>query len=260
MGHERVGTLPKTKKWRSIVVSIGEYSGQTDAIKDIASQTTKNVKHRFNYIESDGGVFAAFKYVVTLAFASKREDAFATLHKQGIELPDDFSLYDLAYSVQEYIAQNSESKEYSSFASQSIVETIGDWARTRQTNQLALFDSNNKGLELWQHASNGAGFCELSRLFFSKFTERYLKYFLEREAAASISNIYDRKKFNENLERHVDEISQHAFETSKITQSFAAGWFNKEARDKIPSDRKIKGFLSFAFKKINSELTRENHE
>ncbi|MVT09515.1 hypothetical protein [Chitinophaga tropicalis] len=257
MGHERIGTLPKSERWRGIVNSISNYAHTDNTIVDIAAQTTKNVRYRFQNIEDDGGVFAAFKYVLTLAFAAKSEDAFAKLAQQGIELPKDFSLYDLALSIQSYVAQNAESKEYSAFATQSMLETIGQWAKHNETSQTVLFDSNDKGLELWQKAANGAGFCELSRLFFAKFTERYLKYFLEREAAASINSLYERTQFNKNLEQHVERISKHAFETSKIVQSFAAAWFNKEVKAKLPTDRKIQGFLSFAFKKINSELVRE---
>jgi hypothetical protein len=257
LGHERVGYLPKTQKWRGIVKSISSYTDAEEIIVDIAAQTTKNVRHRFQNIENDSGVFAAFKYVLALTYSSKSQNAFDKLDQQGINLPKDFNLYDLAYSIQEYIGKNTDSKEYSAFATQSMIDTVSDWARLHEKNQIALFDSSDKGLDLWNKAANGAGFCELSRLFFSKFTERYLKYFLEREAAASISNIYDRKQFNQNLEEHVDQISKHAFETSKITQSFAAGWYNKEVKGIFPSDRKIKGFLSFAFKKINSELIRE---
>lgn len=257
MGHERVGTLPKTEKWRGIVQSINSYNGAKEPIENIASQTTKNVRHRFQNIEADGGVFAAFKYVLALAHCSKSDETFEKLEQHGIDLPKDFNLYDLAYSLQQYVNSNIDSKEYSAFASQSMIETVSEWAKKHETNQISLFESGNKGLELWQQAANGAGFCEISRLFFSKFTERYLKYFLEREAASTINNLYERKKFNENLEQHVDRISKHAFETSKITQSFAAGWYNKEVKADIPSDKKIKGFLSFAFKKINSELIRE---
>ena len=257
MGHERVGYLPKTQKWRGIVKSISSYTDAEEIIVDIAAQTTKNVRHRFQNIENDSGVFAAFKYVLALTYSAKSQNAFDKLDQQGINLPKDFNLYDLAYSIQEYVGKNTDSKEYSAFATQSMIDTVSDWARLNEKNQIALFDSSDKGLDLWNKAANGAGFCELSRLFFSKFTERYLKYFLEREAAASISNIYDRKQFNQNLEEHVDQISKHAFETSKITQSFAAGWYNKEVKGVFPSDRKIKGFLSFAFKKINSELIRE---
>lgn len=258
MGHERVGRLPKTERWRGIANSISSYTDtDSDTIVDIASQTTRNVRQRFQNIESDGGVFAAFKYILALAHSSKSSDAFENLANKGIDLPKNFNLYDLAYSLQNYVSRNANSKEYSAFATQSMIETVSEWARQREVNQSALFDTGDKGLELWQQAANGAGFCELSRLFFSKFTERYLKYFLEREAAASIGNIYERKKFNENLENHVERISKYAFETSKIAQSFAAGWYNKEVKGDFPSDRKIKGFLGFAFKKINSELTRD---
>lgn len=257
MGHERVGTLPKTEKWRGIVQRISSYTGGQKPIEEIATQTTRNVRQRFQNIEEDGGVFSAFKYVLALSSCSKSDQAFEKLKQHGIDLPHDFNLYDLAYSIQEYVDRNLESKEYSAFASQSMLETISEWAKQNESNQINLFDSGNKGLELWKKAANGTGFCEISRLFFSKFTERYLKYFLEREAASSINNIYDRKKFNENLEQHVDKISKHAFETSKITQSFAAGWYNKELKANFPSDKKIKGFLSFAFRKINSELIRE---
>lgn len=257
MGHERVGSLPKTERWRGIVNSISSYTDTGETIADIASQTTKNVRHRFQNIENDNGVFAAFKYVLVLTQAAKSNDAFEIMARYGIDLPIDFNLYDLAYSIQEYIGKNIDSKEYSAFATQSMIDTVSEWARQHEKYQITLFDSGEKGLEIWNEAANGAGFCELSRLFFSKFTERYLKYFLEREAAASIKNIYDRKQFNENLEDHVERISKHAFETSKITQSFAAGWYNKEVKATLPSDKKIRGFLSFAFKKINSELIRE---
>lgn len=257
MGHERVGRLPKTERWRGIVNSIGSYTDAGETIVDIASQTTKNVRHRFQNIENDSGVFAAFKYVLALTQAAKSPNAFNKLAQHGIDLPEDFNLYDLAYSIQEYVGKNSNSKEYSAFAIQSMIDTVSEWARQHENNQIALFDSGDKGLEIWTEAASGAGFCELSRLFFSKFTERYLKYFLDREAAANINNIYDRKQFSQNLEDHVERISKHAFETSKITQSFAAGWYNKEVKATLPSDKKIKGFLSFAFKKINSELIRE---
>lgn len=193
MGHERVGSLPKSERWRGIVNSISSYTDAGESIVDIASQTTKNVRHRFQNIENDSGVFAAFKYVLSLTYFSKSPDAFEKLNKQGIDLPKDFNLYDLAYSIQNYINRNADSKEYSVFAAQSMIDTISEWARQHEKNQFALFDSGDKGLELWTEAANGTGFCELSRLFFAKFTEKYLKYFLEREAAAGIDNIYEKK-------------------------------------------------------------------
>ena len=80
---------------------------------------------------------------------------------------------------------------------------------------------------------------------------------MEREASGYISNTTQRARFNEELETNIKHISQHAFETAKITQSFAAGWFNKHVKGEIPSDKDIKGFLAHAFGKMRRELLEE---
>jgi hypothetical protein len=43
----------------------------------------------------------------------------------------------------------------------------------------------------------------------------------------------------------------------QITQSFAAGWFNAHARDKLPDNKEVEGFLAIAFGKLRDELRRE---
>ena len=257
MGHERIGHLPKSKKWRTLVNEINDYSDNNNNIAQLATQTTKNVRYRFNYIEEDSGVLSAFKYIILLAHSSLQDNPSEFLSKNGVELPKNFNLFDLTLSIREFVTEHQNSKEYSVFASQAMIDTVADWSKVNEVQQTLVFDSNDNSFDLWKKAANGAGFCELSRTFFAKFTERYLKYFLEREASSKINNLYDRTQFNKKLEEHIDDISKHAFETSKITQSFAAGWFNKTVKDGVPTDKKIQGFLSFAFQKINSEMIRE---
>jgi hypothetical protein len=111
--------------------------------------------------------------------------------------------------------------------------------------------------EVWARASQGSGFSEIARLFLARFTERYLRYFLEREASAQILNLEKRESFEHRLRAQVDNVSRHAFETSKITQSFAAGWFNKHTKNAIPNDASLAGFLRIAFAKLREELRRE---
>ena len=59
------------------------------------------------------------------------------------------------------------------------------------------------------------------------------------------------------LEDHVDVVSHHAFETARITQSFAAGWFNRYASQGMPTADEISGFLSHSVGKLREELRRE---
>ncbi|MBK7036826.1 MAG: hypothetical protein IPH42_10960 [Bacteroidetes bacterium] len=257
MGHERIGYLPKSKKWRDIVDEIANFTANSDTIAQIANHTTKNLIERYNNIEVDNGVLASFKFLILLSQAPRHKNPSEFLAKQGIQLPTNFNLLGLSRAIREFINSSSESKEYSAFANHALIETVSQWTKQSQIQKSIQFDIDKNSFDEWRTAADGSGFCELSRMFFSNFTDNYLRYFLEREASAKINNLFDRDTFNKKLDEHVNEISKHAFETSKITQSFSAGWFNKNAKDEIPSIEKIQGFVSFCFKKLNSEITRE---
>jgi hypothetical protein len=44
MGHERVGFLPKTKRWNDLVKQIGAFYSSDLPIASIAAQTLQNVR------------------------------------------------------------------------------------------------------------------------------------------------------------------------------------------------------------------------
>jgi hypothetical protein len=257
MGHERIGYLPKTERWKGIVKRISYFSSENDNVSEIATETTRNVRSRFKYIKEDPSVFSAFKFLLLLTNASKKENPSEFLKSKGVKLSNAFNIFELTKSGQSFVEKNQSSKEYSTFAVQSLIDTVSEWSQKHQKQQTLTFDSTPDSYITWQKASNGSGFCELSRLFFSNFTTRYLKYFLEREASSRLQSLSEREQFTQKLESHVQDISKHAFETAKIAQSFSAGWYNNHAKDSLPSDEKLRDFLSFSFKKINSELLRE---
>lgn len=256
MGHERVGILPRRKPWTQVVQLISDYpdSGQ---VNGLAQKTIQNVRLQFDSIEKDNGVRSAYKFLVLLSYAFKTDSPKEFLSGFGIDLPNKFSQLKLAKELNEWTSRHQQSIEYGTVAKQAAIDALSNWYSQHQTNQLNLFSAESESSEVWKQASNGAGFCELSRLYFSNFTERYMKYFLEREASASLNSIGERNRFAKDLEKHIDSVSNHAFETSKITQSFSAGWYNKHTKDSFPSDVKIKKFLSFSFKKMKDELLRE---
>ena len=257
MGHERIGYLPKSKKWREIVNEVAGFTANGETIAQITHQTTKNVIGCYENIGADKGVLSAFKFIILLAQAAKQEKSSEFLEIHGIKLSSNFNLLGLSKAIREFINSNSESKEYASFANHALIETVTRWSKQNRIQQQIMFDTNANSFDEWRPAAEGSGFCELSRLFFSSFTDNYLRYFLEREASAKINNLFDRDAFGKKLDEHINEISKHAFETSKITQSFSAGWFNKNVKDEIPSNEKIQGFVSFCFRKLNSEIIRE---
>ena len=257
MGHKRLGYLPRSKAWKFIVEQLGGYSLGTTECSSIAQNTLRNVQWRYSNLTNDPSINSAFEYLVHVSIAFQKENPLKYLKENNILDKEELSLLKLARGALKYKSDEVVSHEYQTFARQAAIDAINNWYGNNLELGRSLFSENVDPVAVFHRASNGSGFCELSRLYFSKLTERYLKYFLEREAAAKISNINDRNRFSKEIENQVNEISLHAFETSKITQSFAAGWFNKNAKNEIPEAKEIKYFLRRAFGKMKSELLRE---
>ena len=256
MGHERVGALPHTKRWRDVVAQMAESSGSRDDVAAIADAILQNVRAQFRKIHSDAGVVAAFQFLVALTKSTSLEDLGGASFSPRIDLGGSPSTLRLIGQLRSWVEAQEGSREYADIAAKASADAISLWT-AQQSMQASLFTGPGDPREIWQRADNGAGFCEVSRLFFSKFTERYLNYFLEREASASMASIPDRDRLASQLRDHIDGVSRFAFETSRITQSFAAGWFNNHASDRYPSKDESRGFLNVAFGKMREELRRE---
>ena len=256
MGHERVGALPHTKRWRDVVTQLAESSGSKDDVVAIANATLENVRTQFRKIHSDDGVVAAFQFLVALAKSASGRDIGESTFSPRIDLQERPSTLRLIAQLRSWVESQEGSREYGDIASKASADAISLWS-AQQSTQPSLFTSSLDAIEIWSRADSGTAFCEVSRLFFSNFTERYLNYFLEREASASMASISERDALAVELRDHVDGVSKFAFETSRITQSFAAGWFNNHARNRYPSKEESRNFLSVAFGKMREELQRE---
>jgi hypothetical protein len=257
MGHERVGLLPKTQRWRDIVEGIATVGVGGLDVAGIVRQTTDNIRDRLDGLERDQSLLAAFKFLVSLPVASRSGTPVEVLGGLGIAVPADPSPIALAKALQRFMPERPDSVEYARIAQSAAVDAVAEWSARAEGPKDNLFGTASQPFDVWRQAADGAGFCELSRIFFGRFTQRYLNYFLEREASAVLPTAGQRDRFSEELGQHVDEVSRHAFETAKITQSFAAGWFNKHAKEGLPSDASMRGFLRLALGKLSEELRRE---
>lgn len=257
MGHERLGTLPKTQRWQQVVEQIAKPSLSDQDVSNITRQTIKNISSCLRNIQSEPSVRTVFKFLVALSVASRSPKPRETLLAHGIEVPTAITPLSLAKVMRAQVTGRRNSLEYGEIAQNAAVDAIALWYEKNRDRQMNLFQPSDEPFQVWRKAGSSAGFCELARLFFTKFTERYLNYFLEREASARLENLYQRDQLQKKIREHVDIVSKHAFQTAKITQSFAAGWFNKHAAQDIPTDDEIQNFLFVAFGKIREELQRE---
>ena len=85
MGHERVGALPQTKRWRDVVGQLAESSGSPEDVAAIANDTLENVRVQLRKIHSDDGVVAAFQFLVALTRSASSDDLGEASFSPGID-------------------------------------------------------------------------------------------------------------------------------------------------------------------------------
>jgi hypothetical protein len=265
MGHERVSSLPrKTQKWVDLIKKMGSMYSDGIPVEVVAAQTLQNVRRQYENLSRDDTVISrddtvktVFTFLVVFSRACRFDDPIGELKATGVPFPDEPTLLSIVKALRQQMPMREAASEYGQLALAAAADALGQWYKDNATTQLPLFKPTIDFLESWRRLGTGSGFCELSRLFFGRLTERYLNYFLDRAASATFPSLQQRNQFQHDVRSHVDDVSKHAFETAKITQSFAAGWFNGHARDHIPSEREVEGFLAIAFGKLRDELRRE---
>jgi hypothetical protein len=248
MGHERIGLLPKSKKWRDIVNLLSDFQGDPESVKEIAARTLSNVQKKLSELQDDKGFNEAFKFLVAAAgsFSSAK---LLNLESLNIALPDNPSPISFAIALKRWLPSNTLS-EIGAIAQEAAVDALAGFYRQHMPVSTDLFGTI-PAEKCWKEMSTAGGFSELARLFFSNYTNRYLNYFLDREAAHSFGSLTKRLDFSE-------QVNRHAFETAKITQSFAAGWYAKQLKNnKFPSNQSIKEFLRVSSSKLFEEIKRE---
>jgi len=258
MGHERIGFLPRSKQWSKIVNKLAFYDGDLDSVKQIAESTLQAIRKTYEAMPFDESIIKAVSFLATISFSAKQTNQTGYLIANGYTVDPNISLYSLMSSAQKLITTEKGSLEINKIAKDAALQAVIDYQQKHKSNQLSLFGEET--INVWKSAGNGAAFCELAHSFFAAFTNRQIKYYLEREAASSIGDYAKLESFSQQLSEHTKTISDHAFDISKIMQSFAAGWFNKNAASTLPNEEQIKGFLNHSFQKLREEFRREGED
>lgn len=254
MGHVRIGFLPHTKQWNAIVDQLSSYDNDKETVVLIADRTLDAVRKEYENLQYDESIIKAIEYLANIIVSSRQEDQLAFLRSKGYQVGDELSLFGLTACAQQLIQTQNGSLETNKLARDAAVQAVMDFYQNHNDNQLSLFGNDNNP---FKNRGSGREFCELARFFFAAFTERQIRYYIDRTASSVIGDYGKYVRFSDALAAHSREIADHAFDISKIMQSFAAGWFNNHALDCAPSDVSVKDFLKISFGKVREELRLE---
>ena len=257
MGHERLGVLPKTTPWSNIIDQMETlYESGDCSVADIAQEVLKNVRNRYEKLGEDVAIRTVLSALIKLSHAYSHEhpsDRFGELTLDNSISP---TVSSVIQAIREKIPEGEINSEYTQLALRATSDALIEWQKEHASTQTNLFEPADESIQPWKELGTGAGFCELSKSFFGNLTERYLNYFLDRAASTHLT-LSEKDRFDSELKEYVGEVSKHAFETAKITQSFSAGWFNKYVRDSLPDEKTKRRFINKTFKKLQEEILRE---
>jgi hypothetical protein len=252
MGHERIGNLPRTKQWRELVAQIAEHSSEKPQANDIAKRTLSMAQEKLGLIGSDQAFAAAFRFLVLFSAGTQAQIDESTkriLEYMGTATAD--TPLAVGTALKKWIStETAAGTEYLELATRSAATALVEWFDANTTRQEELFPDEKPNARVWRSLSTGAAFSDLARLFFKEVVRTSLHYLLDRESSGVLRSIHDVASLNDGLDRY-------AFETTKITQSYSAGWYNKYAIRRSPNAAEVNEFVRYAIHKLRDELLRE---
>ncbi len=254
MGHLRLGNLHKTRQWMQVI----DMLDAGDGAEAIASGALDASEKAFFEASQDLG----FKYTVWLltqvALAAKREGFRDELVRIGLDVPKTPGLFDILGAFTKHIDSRLDSKktrtDISEMCQLAAVEALSERCIERSRTLFGMTPDTVKNA--FRELSTEKNFALLARDFFSRFTYRYLSYFLSREVPkhvgpnGALATIDEHASFNEAL-------ALHCRQSAEIVREFSGGWYSKTAHQTGITEDDAGRFAFAALKKLASELKRE---
>ena len=256
MGHTRLGTLPRTRKWREVIDLI---AAGADAYQ-VAEATLRVAELAFSYkhVSQDSGYNEAVWLITHLGLCATAGDPTQYLREQGVDFPGQTTLPGLMAALSESMDRAIERRglrsDLGELAHRALVDAVGTTLRPKVDGQLfdVTPDVIKSALADLRKPREFAGLC---RNFFSRLTRECMNYYLSQTLNAHVGEGH---RFASTNEKHqFDEaLSVHCREASKIVEDYSADWFSKHRYEEGGqiSRSSIQGFASWAMKKMTDEL------
>jgi hypothetical protein len=254
VGHIRLGRLPKTRPWRSVVGLLAIAPMDVGAV---AEATAEAAEVRLRLLALDATLSYSFWLLTRVTWAA-RTPAFASslidLGLEPVETPSPLTL--IAQLGERVRARAQEHPESGPFAELSLLALRRALSETVGQERLSLFGSTIEDLrQVLRPYSTAARFGTLAKRFFGDLLARTLRFFVDRElsnrvgGANSLQTIADSMEFTEALDLY-------ARQTAVIMEQYGADWYSKynwQDHGEIPPEE-ARRFVAYALGKLRAEL------
>lgn len=261
MGHTRLGTIPKSRKWIEVVQTLSDIDADqeqvaaaSESVDFLAGRTLSAAQEYLKSATSDLGLRFTFYLLARVALASRQSDFIGQLSDLGIRLGPDDTLIDLTSefqgAVDTYLRAHRHSSDISELAQQAAGESLTFLVGPRSST---LFGSGATELQQAVRAlSTKKGFSVLGQKFFGTFMARFINFYLSRVTAAqlgtsSLPQVDEISRFNRALQLHCEQ-------SARIVRDFSGQWLSKTEYQEGINLANTSGFLAVALRKLQAEL------
>ena len=254
MGHVRLGTLPRTQKWKQVVSLIAGGA----SVEGIAAASADAAENGLERASQDEGLAHVFWLLTQIPQAARAGDFSERLSELGLQVPSEPTLLEIVAAftraVDGRIRESGKRTDLGEMAQLAGSETLASLVGRELPS---LFGPTAADVRL-AVAKLGTSdrFSVVARDFFSRLTSRSLGYFLSRELSKHVGpnkrfvGVGEHSEFNAALDLHCREAS-------RIIKEFSGGWYGKTLqREKAITRDAARTFAHVAFKKLRAELRR----
>ena len=251
MGHNRLGRLPKTQPWDSVVALLAAGG----PMRAIATATAEAAENSLAQAASDPTLRHAFWLLTQLPLAARSSDFTARLRELQVDAGEAPSLLSLVAAFQTSVDATTR---------RSVGKTdFGEMAQLAATEALTtvvasdlpgLFGATTEDVRyaLGKLAAPDR-FAKLSRSFFARLTNRNLEYFVSRAIPDHIGPGHGFRSVSDQTEFR-QALALHCYEAALIVEEFSRAWYAKTNWQGGVTPAKAAGFVHVAFRKVRAEL------
>jgi len=255
MGHNRLGNLPHTHRWKEVIALL-ENDAEISELTDASFYASLTALKR---VPSDRGFLGVLNQIVELATVSREKDIAGALNQAGFNSEAQASsigfLSVIATQLTDKINQTYPRSDVGKIARDAFLEALTKQVLSK-TGTLFGGTENAKTLTV---PFRGDRFKVLMHEFYAGFTSRYLSYYLSRElphhvgSGKRFSNIDEHSEFNKQFDLYCRQ-------TVRIVDEFTPGWIGKAIYKKEADSKAVGRYAYAAFKKLTEEFQRSGPE
>lgn len=254
MGHQRIGTLPATRRWAEVVALLSGGAAAPDIASAIARATNSDIER----IKRSETLRLVTQLMVALPLAARTRDFVAAAGEMGVEVAgplEPLSIFSaLSERLDRQVMADRDTSDVPELLRKALVEGFMAALPPARTGLFGdLYSADECQARVASLATPG-GFSKLVTAVFGRLIELHHSHYVGRVLGddAALGSRTQSIRDHSGFER---ALSDHSRETTTILEEYAVGWYGKALRDNALSDaRRQREFSNYALDKLHSEL------